>query len=62
MIATVALVELVGYVVLLLWGMHMVQSGIVRVFSTAPVDKSGDIPNRMRSVTSSNNGFWHLPN
>ncbi len=32
MIATVALVELVGYVVLLLWGTHMVQSGIVRAF------------------------------
>ena len=29
MVATVALVELVGYVVLLLWGMHMVQSGVI---------------------------------
>src|SRR3984957_12988267 len=32
MIATIALVELVGYVILLLWGMHMVQSGVVRAF------------------------------
>ena len=34
MIATIALIELVGYVVLLLWGMHMVQSGIVRAFGS----------------------------
>ena len=34
MVATVALVELVGYVVLLLWGMHMVQSGVVRAFGS----------------------------
>jgi len=34
MIATIALVELVGYVVLLLWGMHMVQSGVVRAFGS----------------------------
>lgn len=34
MIATIALVQLVGYVVLLLWGMHMVQSGIVRAFGS----------------------------
>jgi phosphate:Na+ symporter len=34
MIATLALVELVGYVVLLLWGTHMVQSGIVRAFGS----------------------------
>src|SRR5271165_6048433 len=34
MIATVVLVELVGYVVLLLWGMHMVQSGVVRAFGS----------------------------
>jgi phosphate:Na+ symporter len=32
MIATIALIELVGYVILLLWGMHMVQSGVVRAF------------------------------
>ena len=32
MIATIALVQLVGYVILLLWGMHMVQSGVVRAF------------------------------
>jgi phosphate:Na+ symporter len=34
MIATIALIELVGYVVLLLWGMHMVQSGVVRAFGS----------------------------
>jgi phosphate:Na+ symporter len=34
MIATIALVELVGYVVLLLWGMYMVQSGVVRAFGS----------------------------
>jgi phosphate:Na+ symporter len=34
MIATIALVELIGYVILLLWGMHMVQSGIVRAFGS----------------------------
>ena len=34
MIATVALIALVGYVVLLLWGMHMVQSGVVRAFGS----------------------------
>jgi phosphate:Na+ symporter len=34
MVATVALIELVGYVVLLLWGMHMVQSGVVRAFGS----------------------------
>jgi phosphate:Na+ symporter len=31
---TIALVELVGYVILLLWGMHMVQSGVVRAFGS----------------------------
>ena len=34
MIATIALIELVGYVILLLWGMHMVQSGVVRAFGS----------------------------
>jgi phosphate:Na+ symporter len=34
MIATIALIELAGYVVLLLWGMHMVQSGVVRAFGS----------------------------
>ena len=34
MIATIAIVELVGYVILLLWGMHMVQSGVVRAFGS----------------------------
>lgn len=34
MIATAALVQLVGYVVLLLWGMHMVQTGVVRAFGS----------------------------
>ena len=34
MVATIALIELVGYVALLLWGMHMVQSGIVRAFGS----------------------------
>jgi phosphate:Na+ symporter len=34
MIATVAIIELVGYVVLLLWGMHMVQSGVTRAFGS----------------------------
>jgi Na/Pi-cotransporter len=34
LIATVALVQLVGYVVLLLWGMHMVQTGVVRAFGS----------------------------
>jgi phosphate:Na+ symporter len=34
MVATIALIELVGYVVLLLWGMHMVQSGVVRAFGS----------------------------
>jgi phosphate:Na+ symporter len=32
--ATIAIVELVGYVVLLLWGMRMVQSGVVRAFGS----------------------------
>lgn len=35
MIATVALVKLLGYVVLLLWGTRMVQSGVVRAFGTS---------------------------
>jgi phosphate:Na+ symporter len=35
MVATVALVKLLGYVVLLLWGTRMVQSGIVRAFGTS---------------------------
>jgi phosphate:Na+ symporter len=35
MIATIALIQLVGYVVLLLWGMHMVQSGVVRAFGSS---------------------------
>lgn len=34
MTATIALIELVGYVALLLWGMHMVQSGVVRAFGS----------------------------
>jgi phosphate:Na+ symporter len=34
MIATLAIVELAGYVILLLWGMHMVQSGVVRAFGS----------------------------
>jgi phosphate:Na+ symporter len=34
LIATVALIQLVGYVILLLWGMHMVQSGVVRAFGS----------------------------
>jgi phosphate:Na+ symporter len=34
MIATIALVELVGYVILLLWGIHMIQSGVVRAFGS----------------------------
>lgn len=34
MIATISLIELVGFVVLLLWGMHMVQSGVVRAFGS----------------------------
>ena len=34
MVTTIALLEMAGYVVLLLWGMHMVQSGIVRAFGT----------------------------
>jgi phosphate:Na+ symporter len=34
MIATIAIVELVGHVVLLLWGMHMVQSGVARAFGS----------------------------
>ncbi len=34
MIATIALIELVGYVILLLWGMHMVQSGVARAFGS----------------------------
>jgi phosphate:Na+ symporter len=34
MIATIALIELIGYVVLLLWGMRMVQSGVVRAFGS----------------------------
>ncbi len=35
MIATIALIELIGYVMLLLWGMHMVQSGVVRAFGSS---------------------------
>jgi phosphate:Na+ symporter len=34
MIATVALIELFGYVILLLWGMRMVQSGVSRAFGS----------------------------
>jgi phosphate:Na+ symporter len=34
MIATIAVIELVGYVILLLWGMHMVQSGVARAFGS----------------------------
>jgi phosphate:Na+ symporter len=34
MIATIALIELIGYVVLLLWGTRMVQSGVVRAFGS----------------------------
>jgi phosphate:Na+ symporter len=34
MIATIALIELVGYIILLLWGMHMVQSGVARAFGS----------------------------
>jgi phosphate:Na+ symporter len=34
MIATIALVELIGYVVLLLWGMRMIQSGVSRAFGS----------------------------
>jgi phosphate:Na+ symporter len=34
MIATIALVTLIGYVVLLLWGMRMVRSGVVRAFGS----------------------------
>ena len=34
MTATIALIELAGYVVLLLWGMRMVQSGVVRAFGS----------------------------
>jgi phosphate:Na+ symporter len=34
MTATVAIIELIGYVILLLWGMHMVQSGVVRAFGS----------------------------
>jgi hypothetical protein len=30
-----SLVELIGHVVLLLWGMHMVQSGVVRAFGSS---------------------------
>ena len=30
--ATFALLHLAGYIALLLWGMHMVHSGIVRAF------------------------------
>jgi phosphate:Na+ symporter len=33
-IATIAFIELLGYVILLLWGMHMVQSGVVRAFGS----------------------------
>ena len=34
MVATIALIELIGYVVLLLWGMRMIQSGITRAFGS----------------------------
>jgi phosphate:Na+ symporter len=34
MTATIALIQLVGFVILLLWGMHMVQSGVVRAFGS----------------------------
>jgi phosphate:Na+ symporter len=34
MSATVAIVELIGYIILLLWGMHMVQSGVVCAFGS----------------------------
>ena len=33
--ATLILLHLAGYVALLLWGMHMVHSGIVRAFGGA---------------------------
>jgi phosphate:Na+ symporter len=34
MIATIAFIELAGYVIHLLWGMHMAQSGGVRAFGS----------------------------
>lgn len=34
MTATVAVVALIGYVILLLWGMHMLQSSVVRAFGS----------------------------
>jgi phosphate:Na+ symporter len=34
MTTTIAIVELAGYVILLLWGMRMVQSGVVRAFGS----------------------------
>jgi phosphate:Na+ symporter len=49
MIATIALIELVGYVVLLLWGMHIVQGGVVRAFGSNLRRVIGrTLPNRFR--------------
>jgi phosphate:Na+ symporter len=51
MIATIALIELVGYVILLLWGMHMVQSGVVRAFGSDLRRVIGRaLPNRFAAV------------
>ncbi|UVK49436.1 Na/Pi cotransporter family protein (plasmid) [Mesorhizobium sp. AR07] len=51
MIATIALIELVGYVILLLWGMHMVQSGVVRAFGSDLRRVIGSaLPNRFAAV------------
>lgn len=36
MTATIAIAELIGYVILLLWGTRMVQSGVVRAFGIKP--------------------------
>ena len=46
--ATITLIDLVGWIALLLWGLHMVQSGIQRAFGPAFV-----VPSAWRWATAS---------
>lgn len=51
--ATLILVQLAGYVVVLLWGMHMVHSGIVRAYGSALRRVMGTLlPNRISALAA----------
>ena len=39
---TIVLLDLMGGVALLLWGLHMVQSGILRAFGSGPAPLAGE--------------------